>query len=187
MADAIQPAQGVLLLAAASLPDPNFDHTVVLLCDHADDLGTFGLVLNHQTSVTMHDVLEGKLAWNAPLYRGGPVQLDSIHFLHRGTVVDPDAVEVAPGVFWGRNFLAVLEALQQGALAVDTVRFFVGYSGWGAYQLKAELSEASWYLASATDDLVFTEDLKNQWRDAFRTLGPKYAVLANFPDDCMLN
>ena len=81
----------------------------------------------------------------------------------------------------------VVEALERGLVDSDSLRFFVGYSGWGEFQLNAELSEESWYMAHATAELVFAGDLKNQWRDAFRTLGPDYAVLANFPDDCMLN
>ena len=187
MPEATKPDKGVLLLAAASLPDPNFDHTVVLLCEHEDEIGSFGLVLNHLTKARMSDLFEGAMQWDAPIYRGGPVQLDSIHFLHGGLEQDPDAVAVADGVYWGRDFVAVVEALERGLVDSDSLRFFVGYSGWGEFQLNAELSEESWYMAHATAELVFAGDLKNQWRDAFRTLGPDYAVLANFPDDCMLN
>src|SRR5215217_1098009 len=37
--------RGQLLLAGATLPDPNFARTVVLVCEHSDD-GALGLVLN---------------------------------------------------------------------------------------------------------------------------------------------
>jgi putative transcriptional regulator len=183
----MQADQGILLLAAAALPDPNFDHTVILLCDHDDAVGTFGLVLNHQTNMTMKEVLPDLKKWDAPLFRGGPVQLDSLHFLHGGSEFDPDAVEVADGIYWGRNFMDVLLALEDGRESPEHFRFFVGYSGWGEAQLARELQEESWYLAQANTDLVFAEDVKNQWRRAFRTLGPDYSILSNFPDSCMLN
>jgi len=183
----MQPDRGILLLAAASLPDPNFDHTVVLLCDHADEQGSFGLVLNHRTTVKLRDVIEGEGEWNAPLYRGGPVQLNSLHFLHRGCDQDPEAIELVEGLYWGRDFDSVREAFDKGSADPADFRFFAGYSGWGEQQLSGELKQESWYLAQATAELVFDEDIKNQWRNAFRTLGPDYSILSTFPDNCMLN
>ena len=39
---------GTMLLSAPALLDPNFMHTVVLMCQHDDD-GAFGLVVNRTT------------------------------------------------------------------------------------------------------------------------------------------
>ena len=123
-----QADRGVLLLAAAALPDPNFDHTVILLCDHDDAVGSFGLVLNHKTNVTMKQALPHLAKWDAPLFRGGPVQLDSLHFLHQGSTFDPEAIELADGIFWGKNFQNVLSALEDGR--VPTPRHSVASPRW---------------------------------------------------------
>ena len=40
---------GMFLIAVPSLKDPNFEHTVVLICDHSKD-GAFGLVINRGPS-----------------------------------------------------------------------------------------------------------------------------------------
>ena len=48
----IMPATGTLLIAEPFLKDPNFMRTVVLVCRHETEEGTFGFVLNklyHQT------------------------------------------------------------------------------------------------------------------------------------------
>ena len=42
---AIDSMRGQLLIAGATLPDPNFARTVVLICEHSEE-GALGLVLN---------------------------------------------------------------------------------------------------------------------------------------------
>jgi putative transcriptional regulator len=41
----IEPGPGDLLISEPYLPDPNFERTVVLICEH-DENGTVGFVLN---------------------------------------------------------------------------------------------------------------------------------------------
>ena len=45
-----------LLIASPQLRDPNFHHTVVLLCHH-DDMGALGLVLTREGAVRVDEVL----------------------------------------------------------------------------------------------------------------------------------
>ncbi|MDQ3393034.1 MAG: YqgE/AlgH family protein, partial [Bacteroidota bacterium] len=40
-----EPQKGRLLISEPFLPDPNFERTVILLCEH-NDQGSFGFVLN---------------------------------------------------------------------------------------------------------------------------------------------
>ena len=39
-----------------------------------------------------------------PVYSGGPVQLDSLHFLHQYPDLISGGIEVFDGVYWGGNF-----------------------------------------------------------------------------------
>ena len=48
-------AKGKLLIAEPYLGDANFERSVVFLCEHNDN-GSFGLVLNQTTSLTLNDV-----------------------------------------------------------------------------------------------------------------------------------
>jgi hypothetical protein len=58
---------GTLLISQPFLGDPNFERSVVLLCrDEADD-GSFGLVLNRLTNLTLGDVLDLPAASVVPL------------------------------------------------------------------------------------------------------------------------
>jgi putative transcriptional regulator len=182
---AMPPRAGVLLIAQTSLLDPNFGRSVILLCEHSDE-GTFGLVLNQRLDLGVRDLVDD-IGWDAALHKGGPVQPNTLHFIHRDASLDIGSQEVLPGVYWGGSFDGLSDALASGQIAPDAVRFFVGYSGWGRGQLAGEIERDSWYLAAATPPLVFCEDPRNHWRLVFREMGPEYALLAHFPDDARLN
>lgn len=179
-------ATGVLLVAAPALEDPNFRRTVILLCEHGDQ-GSFGLVLNRPLTLTPGEVFESLDAVPHPIAYGGPVQPETMHFLHRLGDRLPDAVGVVHDIGWGGDFerlQALLEA--NPALAVRT-RFFMGYAGWGEGQLGEEIDEGAWILAPAESGLVFPDAAETLWRRVLLALGGEYALLANFPEDPRLN
>src|SRR5919107_2126984 len=124
-----EPAAGVLLIADPFLKDPNFMRTVVLLTEHQAE-GTVGFVLNRQYENTLDELIPEIEGFPVPVYYGGPVQMNTIHFLHTRPEVVPGGVEIMPGVFWGGNFDTVMELLKLGAIAPTDIRFFIGYSGW---------------------------------------------------------
>ena len=77
----IEPAPGILLIADPFLKDPNFLRTVVFLCEHKEE-GSFGFVLNRQYVNTLDELIPELEGFKIPVYYGGPVQPDTIHFLH---------------------------------------------------------------------------------------------------------
>jgi len=178
--------RGTILVASANLFDPNFSRSVVLLCDHRPE-GSFGLVLNRQLPHSLSEVTEGLEGWDAPLFRGGPVQENTLHFIHSRPDLEIGSQKVAPGVFWGGDFKQLQESIRAGQVEPDDVRFFVGYSGWGEGQLQDEIAKSSWYLTRGHAELIFCDDSNNQWRQIVKIMGPDYAIFANFPDDARLN
>jgi putative transcriptional regulator len=98
-----QPAPGVLLIADPFLKDPNFMRTVVFLTEHRED-GTIGFVLNRQYENTLDELIPEIEGHKIPVYYGGPVQMNTIHFLHRYNDIIPGGVEVMKGVLLGRRF-----------------------------------------------------------------------------------
>lgn len=136
----IDPGPGILLIADPFLKDPNFLRTVVLLCEHKDE-GSFGFVLNRQYTNTLDELIPELDGYKLPLYYGGPVQVDSIHFLHQYPDKIPGGQEVINGVYWGGHFDALVELIKQREVSTDKIRFFIGYSGWGEGQLGMEMAE----------------------------------------------
>jgi putative transcriptional regulator len=182
---------GTLLISQPFLGDPNFERSVVLLCRDEPTEGTFGLVLNRLTTLTLGDVLDlppavGSAAAELPIYVGGPVEPDTLHYLHRRADL-PGATDLGQDVYWGGDFELLLGLIGSGVIGADEVRLFAGYSGWSAGQLANEMQAQSWIRQPASAGKVFTLASDAFWRDILREKGGRFKVLANYPVDPRLN
>lgn len=182
--DLLQP--GILLISDPFLKDPNFLRTVVLLCDHQEE-GSFGFVLNKPLDITLQDVVPGAEGLRIPLLEGGPVQRDTLHFLHRRPDLITGGAEITDQVYWGGDFSEVLALLQSKELRAEELRFFIGYSGWGEQQLQGELDEKSWITRQANKGLIFHTDTTSIWKKALADLGGEYSQMIHYPIDPQLN
>jgi putative transcriptional regulator len=182
----VQPAPGVLLIADPFLKDPNFLRTVVFLCEHKAE-GSFGFVLNRKYENTLDQLIPDLEDLKLPVYYGGPVQMDTIHFLHQYPDEIPGSEEVIKGVYWGGDFERVVELLKTGIADPDKIRFYIGYSGWSDGQLNSELEEKSWLTVAGTRKLIFHRNYQEIWKDSLKQLGGDYEMMINFPIDPQLN
>lgn len=160
--------------------------TVVLLCDHQAE-GSFGFVLNRPLKYTLDEVMPELEGVKLPVSFGGPVQADTLHFLHLCPDQIPGSQQLTDGIFWGGDFSMVKDMLRNDRLDQRKIRFFVGYSGWGGNQLEDELKGNSWITAMAKKRLVFTSDIDNIWKESLSMLGNDYSMMTNFPIDPQLN
>jgi putative transcriptional regulator len=180
-----QPAAGKLLISEPFMGDDNFERTVILLCEHNEN-GSFGLILNQEMPLTLLDVISDTYS-EQPIFSGGPVQLDTLHFLHRLGHEVEQTIEVTKGVYWGGNFDYVKTALNYRNQPHADIRLFVGYSGWEAGQLQNEVNRNAWYISEADAALIFDTPTKNVWRETLRRMGGNYRVISNYPTDPRLN
>ncbi len=178
--------QGILLLSDPFLKDPNFARSVVLLCEHNRE-GSFGLVLNKKSQYHLSDLVELAFNLTITVFDGGPVQQNTLHFIHRKPNLIPESVEVAKGIFWGGHFETIVALLRNGSLSPDDIRFFVGYSGWSQGQLEEEHEGKSWIIAAATPAIIFMSKEALIWKNSLNTLGGEYAQMSNYPSDPQLN
>ncbi|MAZ41589.1 MAG: YqgE/AlgH family protein [Cyclobacteriaceae bacterium] len=183
----IEPEPGDLLISQPYLPDPNFERTVVLICEH-DEKGTVGFVLNRRSNSVFSDVIFDAAHFDAPLYVGGPVQHDTLHFVHK------DMLEMESGQFlgerlvWGKDFNRLLTLIDTHQIDEKNYRFFVGYSGWSPGQLLEELNAKSWIVYQNKDEnLIFDFSSQDLWKKVLREMGGKYRVISNYPVDPRLN
>jgi putative transcriptional regulator len=182
----IKPEKGRLLISEPFLADPNFERTVVLLCEHNEE-GSFGFVLNKPSVMQVNEVVDSIHNLKNIVYVGGPVQQDTMHFLHRTTEIEGGA-QICEGIFWGGSFESLVSLSDVGKVATDDIRFFLGYSGWGPGQLQSELDEDSWIVCDfVTRELLFDTDPQHMWKQALANMGGRYSVYANYPVDPRLN
>ena len=69
----------------------------------------------------------------------------------------------------------------------NQVRFFLGYSGWEPGQLEDEIKENSWLVADIPQDELMTIDENEMWVESVRSMGGKYSMWENFPENPSLN
>jgi putative transcriptional regulator len=176
---------GKLLIAEPFLSDGNFARAVVLVCEHSDE-GTVGFILNKSTELTLGDLLPELYTPSLSVFNGGPVQLDTLHMLHRM----PKAFggnEIAPGVFWGGSYEALQDAISNNVYKPTDMKLFVGYAGWSPGQLEKEVGEGSWLVADFDPKLLFDTDAQAAWKESIRSLGKDYQHLAFLPTNPQLN
>ena len=168
--------KGKLLVAEPYMLDPNFRRGVVLLCDHQKD-GSFGFILNKPIEMNISDLLSSFPDFKCEVFYGGPVQTDTIHYLHtKGDMIN-DSIEVLDGVYWCADFEQIKDAIQYGQILPLEIRFYVGYSGWGEGQLVNEQSHFSWLTAEGESQFIFNDDWKNLWQKVLESQGGTYHII----------
>lgn len=178
-------APGTFLVAGPDLLDPNFMHAVVLMCQHSDQ-GAIGLIVNRKLPQTTAEAFPDHPLLGAvdlPIFQGGPVELDSMQFVHRVPDEIPDSMPLSSGLWWGRADAVAAYLERAGQDAVRTVRLFVGYAGWGAGQLEGELISGTWLPAAGSAALVFDSERESLWRDVLHSLGDAAEGLSDQPPD----
>lgn len=182
----IEPAAGILLIAEPFLKDPNFLRTVVLLCEHQQQ-GSFGFVLNKQIEQTLDELITDLKGYSLPVHYGGPVQINTIHFLHQYPDLIPESIKVTNDIYWGGNFETVTALIKNNRINLNKIKFFIGYSGWSDEQLAGELDEKSWLTVTANCKLVFNTEADEIWKSSLQALGGEYEMMINYPIDPQLN
>jgi putative transcriptional regulator len=180
------PAAGRFLISEPFMYDPNFKRTVVLLAEHGKD-GTVGFVLNRRLTLTINEIVEGVPFHEAPVFMGGPVEQNTLHYIHRLGNVLKGSQQIGENLYWGGQFETLVQMIGAGEIPAGDLIFFVGYSGWSAGQLDTELDRKSWIVAPENSGFVFQEDHEDLWRQILRTMGTKYEVLSNYPEDPRFN
>lgn len=182
------PRVASLLIAEPFMLDSNFQRAVVLLCEHHAEDGTVGYVLNQPANLRLRDVMNDFPEADFPLFYGGPVAQDSIHFIHRCHDRLNSGIGLGNGIYWGGNFESLQILIRNGDIPPDDIKFFIGYSGWSPGQLDDELKDNAWVISNAYNPAItFVDDRENLWKEAIVTLGPKYAHVVNFPQNPQWN
>jgi putative transcriptional regulator len=168
------------------LADPNFSRTVVLLCRHNEE-GAFGLVLNRPAVTTGRVMIGGEhplsFEGEVRVWIGGPVE-PARSWVLVGDAADSssptdstgaptpernDGLQIAEGIRLSASPDLLRRLFEPNP--PPRARLVVGYSGWSAGQLEAELEESSWLLSDVDATLIFDTAPEEMWAAAIRRLG----------------
>ncbi|MBI5104961.1 MAG: YqgE/AlgH family protein [Solirubrobacterales bacterium] len=177
--------QGQLLIAAPTLPDPNFARTVVAIANH-DDEGALGVVLNRPSDTEVADAAPELADLVEPgdlVHVGGPVQPQAIVVL-----ADFDEPGEAAFVIAGTvGLVSDRTALERLPGVSSRRRVFAGYAGWGPGQLEAELEREDWIVEAARPEDVFTDAPEHLWSTVLDRKGGRFRLVARMPVDPSVN
>jgi putative transcriptional regulator len=161
-----------LLVSMPQLDDPNFHHSVILLCEHGED-GAFGLVLNRPTDTPASSVVQLTPPISSrsglELWIGGPVEPERGWILIGEEPPNVASVRVSDGIYLSTSEDLLRRLLEEAP--PSHTRLLTGYAGWQPGQLDAELSASAWLTASADTDIIFETQPSDMWETALRRLG----------------
>lgn len=179
--------KGRILLAEPFADDDYFKRSVVYLCDHNKE-GSFGFVLNNFLDVNLYEFTKNFPKIDTRVSIGGPVETQSIYFLH--TLGDKilGSAHIADGIYIGGDYDQLMQLITDGTVTNKDVRFFLGYAGWTAKQLNQEIKKHAWIVVPVMNrGEVMDFSVDNLWERYMRREGKKYDILSRFPVDFTSN
>ncbi len=170
------------LIAMPQMADPNFAQTLIYLIEHGAE-GAMGLIVNRPSGLNLADVLEQlrpdepipALCDSLPIFSGGPVQTDRGFVLHSPDQQFQATLSLGPlGMSTSQD---VLFAIADGQ---GPRRHLValGYAGWEAGQLEAELADNAWLSCPVDTEILFDLPYDQRLHAAAASLGVDLRLLS---------
>ena len=177
----LTPQKGRVLLADPFLADEYFQLSVVYLCEHSK-AGSFGFVLNNYVDISINELNPNFPALKVKLSLGGPVETESLYFLHTLGHDLNESIELKNGIYIGGDFEQLTTVLTKEHFLDNKIRFFLGYAGWEARQLSEELKLHNWIVANVDNlDEIMSTRIEDPWTYFMNKLDPKFQVISKFP------
>jgi putative transcriptional regulator len=189
--------KGRLLVATPNLGDPNFERTVVLILEHGEE-GALGVVLNRPSDLDLAEPLPewARAAAHPPvIFIGGPVAPSAAVCLARVAGVggargwEPVLGPRGPlsGASGPVGTLDLDSDPDETIAALEEIRVFAGYAGWGPGQLEGEIEDGGWFVVDADAADPLSPAPENLWSAVLRRQRSPLAFFAAYPPDPNLN
>lgn len=175
--------KGKILISNYTLVnDLEFNKAVILIAK-SDNEGTIGFILNKKSNYLLSDINSGSKELNIPIYKGGPVMIDTIHFIHKKTKLFQKSIKITNEIFWGNEFEKAIELVRDKKINPKEIKFFIGYSGWDDSQLENEVDEKSWLISEAYSTKEIFDFEKLLWKNNLEKFGDYYKLWSNSPEN----
>lgn len=163
------------LIALPTLKDPNFEKTVILLCEN-EKQGSVGLIVNRPMQFPLQMVFdqlkivsEPGIIAKRPLLYGGPIQPERGFVVHKQPGMWKSSLFLTEGatVTTSNDIIRAL-ALNEGP---EDSLVALGYVGWGEAQLEQELKDNAWLVCPFKTELLYEVPYAQRWGYAGMMLG----------------
>jgi len=182
----LDPKSGRILFSEPLAKDVFFGRSVVLISED-NDKGTVGFILNKPTKIFLGHFLDSFIKYKIPVFVGGPVATDTLHFIHSVGTKISNSVKIGKDLYWGGKINELLDLLDKGEVLPSDFKFFLGYSGWDSGQLINEIQNNSWVVSTLPVSNILDHKTKDLWKKAVRNSGDAYKFWLNVPKDYIMN
>lgn len=165
--------RGHFLVAMPSMQDATFVKAVVYIYEHSEE-GAMGFIINKPLNVTLGtvlqhvDILEYIPAIDKQVVlMGGPVGQEHGFVLHDDLQAEQQTDEPVLCVSASREILLDI-AQKKGP---NHYAIVLGYSGWAAEQLEAEVANNDWLVVPYHQDILFDTPIEQRWHKTAALLG----------------
>ncbi|MCI0600823.1 MAG: YqgE/AlgH family protein [Beijerinckiaceae bacterium] len=175
--------EGQLLIAMPGILDDRFARSVIYVCAHSEE-GAMGIIVNRPADrvdfaqlLVQLKVIGPDEAIQLPLgassllvLNGGPVDTGRGFVLHSNDFsIDNSTLPIGGGVSLTAT-IDILRAIASGSGPGQAV-LALGYAGWAAGQLEAEIQQNGWLHCPADPSLIFDSALSSKYERALRKAG----------------
>ena len=133
---------GSFLASTAALDGTVFEKATVFISEY-NERGATGFILNKPFGRRLNELEEFKDSPAFPIYEGGPVDQEHLFFVHRRPELAAGG-EAVNGIYTGGDFKQAVTAIKAHTLTPADAKILLGYCGWDAGELEAEIAEGSW-------------------------------------------
>ena len=162
-----------------------FYKSIILIVDKTED-GLTGLILNRRSDLFITKDIKSTRKVKIDLYYGGPVSNNHFYLL-KSESDHLESIKIDKNLYWGNNLEYLFDQIEDGLIDQQDIILFQGYSGWNIDQLDNEIENVSLIVLDDHIDNVFNYKENNSWNIIIKTLGKKYRIWSNSPDDITLN
>jgi putative transcriptional regulator len=182
---------GQLLIAMPGILDDRFARSVIYVCAHSEE-GAMGIIVNRPAERLDFPQLLVQLkvigpeeairlpaeTSSLPVLNGGPVDTSRGFVLHSNDFcIDNSTLPIGGGVSLTAT-TDILRAIASGSGPGRAV-LALGYAGWAAGQLEAEIQQNGWLNCPADPSLIFDSALDSKYERAMRRAGIDIGRLAS--------
>ena len=179
--NSLDPKTGNILISEPLMKDFHFGRSVILLVDHSETEGTFGVIINKKLNANVNHIVDDFPDFDAPVFLGGPVADNQLFFMHTLGEMIPYSSPIIEGLYWGGDAETLKSLIATGIANEENTWFFLGYSGWDAGQLVSELVRNTWLVAEITTAQFLNTPPEKMWQYFVNQQGESYKMWKRFP------
>ena len=179
--NSLEPKQGNILISEPLMNDFHFGRSVILLIDHQESEGSFGIIINKTLNANVSQIVDDFPDFDATVYLGGPVADNQLFFIHTLGNLIPESIPIINGLYWGGEVETLKTLIATGIANEENTRFYLGYSGWDAGQLVDELVRNTWAIGDITAEQFLNTPSEQMWSSFVQMLGEPYKMWNRFP------